>query len=163
MNKYIVTFKKRTMGVDSEKIPIWKYTDRVVCLKGGMTYTTHHSHDAVGYDVMLFDSEDHANNFMSTWGVKKWNVIKLNESVSEYLVKWKASMPELYGTKNYKYLKMKLEAYGNTVEDAEFQLKTKRDKLYNFELLKFGEIRTYGNFELGYKIVQDYEIPENEL
>ena len=55
---------------------------------------------------------------------------------------------------------MELYSTGNTEEEARFNLDVKRK---NIELetsvdLIFGEITVYGNFELGYKFVQEYKV-----
>ena len=51
---------------------------------------------------------------------------------------------------------MKIEATGNTKEQAENALANKRDSLKEQANYSFGEIAVYGNFELGYKLVQEY-------
>jgi len=52
---------------------------------------------------------------------------------------------------------VKIEATGNTKEQAINALDLKRLDVMRQTNAKFGEIRTYGNHELGYKVVQDYK------
>ena len=51
---------------------------------------------------------------------------------------------------------MKIEATGNTKEDAEFLLSQKRAEIPMTAKLK--DVKCYGNFELGYKLVQEYTL-----
>lgn len=50
-----------------------------------------------------------------------------------------------------------IEATGNTRAEAEEELDRKREAILNKnEDATFGAVREYGNFELGYKLVQEY-------
>ena len=51
---------------------------------------------------------------------------------------------------------MKIEATGNTKEQAENALDLERLAVMREANAKFGEVERYGNCELGYKIVQEY-------
>ena len=52
---------------------------------------------------------------------------------------------------------MKIEATGNTEEICGKIIRNKRDAINRNMDVTFSEIRKYGNFELGYKYVQDYK------
>ena len=52
---------------------------------------------------------------------------------------------------------MKIEATGNTKEQAINALDLKRLDVMRQTNATFGELRVYGNSELGYKVVQDYK------
>lgn len=51
-----------------------------------------------------------------------------------------------------------LEAVSNSYEWAEQQMEKKKAELAKTVKVEFGELRKYGNFEMGYKFVQDYKI-----
>ncbi|MFA6066917.1 MAG: hypothetical protein WC707_07075 [Candidatus Babeliaceae bacterium] len=51
---------------------------------------------------------------------------------------------------------MKIEGFGNTKEQAEFDLEFERKKLPSN--IKLEDVKCYGNFEIGYKIIQEYKI-----
>lgn len=52
---------------------------------------------------------------------------------------------------------MKIEATGNTEKQAEYTLSKRRNEVLDkYPDTKFSEIKKYGNFELGYKFVQEY-------
>jgi hypothetical protein len=51
----------------------------------------------------------------------------------------------------------KIEATGNSEREVAVKLNNKRMKIKAQTNASFGEIRRYGNSELGYKWVQDYE------
>lgn len=54
---------------------------------------------------------------------------------------------------------MKIEATGNTQEDAEALLNQKREAITaKVENVAFSDVIKYGNFEIGWKYVQDYEL-----
>jgi len=52
---------------------------------------------------------------------------------------------------------MKIEATGNTKELAIRALDLKRLHVMRQTNATFGELRVYGNSDLGYKVVQDYK------
>jgi len=56
---------------------------------------------------------------------------------------------------------MKFDAAGNTEKDALYLLSLKRNTMDLTEVV-LGEIRVYGDFEHGYKAVQEYEFKERE-
>ena len=51
---------------------------------------------------------------------------------------------------------MKIETTGNTKEEAEFALSKKRAEIP--ATAKLGDVQCYGNFETGYKLVQEYTV-----
>jgi len=55
---------------------------------------------------------------------------------------------------------MKIEATGNTREQAINSLDLKIFELSKFVKPKFGDVSVFGNSETGYKAVQYYEFPD---
>ena len=54
-------------------------------------------------------------------------------------------------------MRANIRAVGNTRADAEKELQKKRDAIWDKNPdIPFSEIREYGNFEQGYRLVQDY-------
>ena len=54
-------------------------------------------------------------------------------------------------------MKFKIEATGNTREEAEHKLRLMRAQINAQQQVYYKIIDVYGNFETGYKLVQDYE------
>ena len=51
----------------------------------------------------------------------------------------------------------RIEATGNTRAEADAQLDKKRDEIWDkFPDTPFGHIVEFGNFEVGYKLIQEY-------
>lgn len=55
----------------------------------------------------------------------------------------------------------KIEEYGNSANEAWQKLNSKIADIAKTETIIFRDIKKYGNFETGYKIVFEYEIKDS--